>query len=77
MERATLKDLDMHSRGEVLRFLKMLWNNEPVLCPVCGNELELMHKKAKKSDCDWKCVQCDKAYKTLYLLDEVNEKMPF
>ena len=77
MERATLKDLNMHSRDEVLRFLKRLWSNEPVPCPVCGNELELLHKKAKKSDCDWKCVQCDKAYKTLYLLDEVNEKMPF
>ena len=57
MERATLKDLNMHSRDEVLRFLKKLWSNEPVPCPVCGKELELLHKKAKKSDCDWKCVQ--------------------
>lgn len=76
MQRATLQDLKMTTRREVLTFLKKLWSNEPADCPICGTKLELMHKKAKKNDCDWKCVQCDKAYKTIYLLDELNEKMP-
>ena len=33
-------------------------------------------KKAKKSDCDWQCKNCNKTYKTMYLLDEINEQMP-
>ena len=63
MERVLLKDLNMADRKEALAFLKKLWN-----------ELSLLHKKAKKSNCDWQCKQCNKVYKTIHLLDELNEK---
>ena len=76
MERVELKELKMESRNEVIRFLKKLWNLEKTNCPICGNELELLHKKAKKSNCDWQCKQCNKTFKTIYLLYELNEQMP-
>lgn len=76
MERVVLKELKMNSRNEVLSFLKKLWNHERTNCPLCGCELELLHKKAKKSDCDWQCKQCNKTFKTIHLLDELNEQMP-
>ena len=76
MERVTLKELKMNSRGEVLAFLKKLWKEEKASCPMCGEPLELLHKKAKKDDCDWQCRHCDKAFKTMHLLDELNEEMP-
>ena len=75
MERVTLKELKMNSRYEILAFLKKLWKEEKVSCPICGETLELLHKKAKKDDCDWQCKHCDKAFKTVYLLDELNEEM--
>ena len=77
MERVLLKELNMNSRQEVLQFLKRLWNEEKTECPLCGNALEMLHKKAKKNNCDWQCRHCDKTFKTLYLLDELNEQMPF
>lgn len=76
MDRVVLDELKMTSRKEVLDFLRKLWNDEVVKCPTCNNELVLLHKKAKKSTNDWQCVKCNKIYKTLYLLDELNEKMP-
>ena len=76
MERVKLKELKMSSRDEVLKFLKKLWNEEETICPICGNELELLHKKAKKSDCYWQCKRCNKTFKTIILLDELNEQMP-
>ena len=74
MERVLLKDLNMADRKEALAFLKKLWNAEKTNCPICGNELSLLHKKAKKSNCDWQCKRCNKVYKTIHLLDELNEK---
>ena len=74
MDRVTLNELKMGSREEVLRFLKSLWNQEKTSCPLCGNELELLHKKAKKSNCDWQCKVCNKTFKTIHLLDELNEQ---
>ena len=74
MDRVTLNELKMGSRQEVLRFLKSLWNQEKTNCPMCGNELELLHKKAKKSNCDWQCKVCNKTFKTIHLLDELNEQ---
>ena len=74
MNRVTLNELKMGSRQEVLRFLKSLWNQEKTSCPMCGNELELLHKKAKKSNCDWQCKECNKVFKTIHLLDELNEQ---
>ncbi len=74
MDRVKLSELKMGSREEVLRFLKSLWNQEKTSCPMCGNELELLHKKAKKSNCDWQCKVCNKVFKTIHLLDELNEQ---
>lgn len=76
MDRAILKELGFRSRNEALAFLKKLWRQEKAECPICGNELELLHKKAKKNNCDWQCKNCNKTYKTIYLLDEINEQMP-
>ncbi len=76
MEKFTLNDLKIHSRNDVLAFLKKLWNGNGAPCPVCGNALELLHKKAKKSDCDWQCRQCGKVIRTLDILDELNKTMP-
>ena len=76
MERIMLKELGFGTRNEALAFLKKLWKQEKTACPVCGNELEMLHKKAKKSDCDWQCKHCNKTYKTIHLLDEINEQMP-
>lgn len=75
MERILLTELNMSGREEILGFLKKLWNQEGADCPVCGSRLELLHKKAKKSDCDWQCKKCGKVYKTMYLLDELNRKI--
>lgn len=72
MERILLTELNMSGREEILGFLKKLWNQEGTDCPVCGSRLELLHKKAKKSNCDWQCKKCGKIYKTMYLLDELN-----
>ena len=33
-------------------------------------------KKAKKNNCDWQCKNCNKTYKTIHLLYEINEQMP-
>ena len=76
MDKITLNDLKMKSRSEVLTFLKKLWNGEGTACPICGNPLELLHKKAKKSDCDWQCRHCGKIIRTLDILDELNKTMP-
>lgn len=76
MEQVGLKELKMKSRAEALGFLKKLWKNEGADCPICTNALELLHKKAKKSDCDWQCKTCQKTYKTMGLLKEINEQMP-
>ena len=75
MERALLSELGFKTRNEALAFLKRLWRQEKAECPICSNELELLHKKAKKSDCDWQCKNCEKTYKTIHLLDELNEQM--
>lgn len=76
MERAVLKELPFKTRDEALAFLKKLWGQQGAACPICGGLLELLHRKAKKSACDWQCKSCDKVYKTIYLLDEINERFP-
>ncbi|MCQ2550666.1 MAG: transposase [Clostridia bacterium] len=75
MNRVTLKELNMNSRQEVISFLKKLWSEEEVDCPFCGEKLELLHKKAKKDNSDWQCKRCNKTFKALYLLDELNDKL--
>lgn len=76
MERVCLQELNMTNREEVLIFLKRLWNEENTDCPICGSKLEWLHKKAKKNNCDWQCRRCNKVYRTIHLLDELNERMP-
>ena len=74
MDKVLLKDLKMNSRAEVLRFLKKLWTEDGADCPFCGERLELLHKKAKKSNCDGQCKHCEKVFRTINLLDELNDQ---
>lgn len=76
MDRVKLGELHFSNRDEAVGFLKQLWNEEKIQCPICGENLEILHRKAKKSNCDWQCRKCDKTFKTIHLLDEINEQMP-
>ena len=63
------------SRDEEVRLLKKLWSREPVTCPKCGRgTLEHLHKKAKKSDCDWKCPECGEIFRTINMLMDLPDK---
>ena len=72
MERVLLKELHFTSRAQALSFLKGLWNGSPTPCPFCGNTITPLHKK---DTTDFACKSCDKAFKTIHLLDELNEAM--
>lgn len=74
MEKAVLLELGMSDRDEVVTFLKRLWTEQPTSCPKCGSTLAFMHKKAKKSNCDWKCPNCGMVYKTIDILNRLNER---
>ena len=64
-----------NSSEEELNFLKKLWTKQAVICPKCkGAVLEHLHKKAKKSDCDWKCSACGEIYRTIGMLKDLSEK---
>lgn len=64
----------MKTREEEVAFLKRLWQEIPTLCPKCGKEtLVFLHKKAKKSNCDWKCPACGEIYRTINLLMDLPE----
>jgi len=76
MDKVSLKELNFRSRGEALSFLKSLWRRRETPCPVCGETLEPLHKKAKKSDCDWQCRHCGSVFRTIALLDQLNEQLP-
>ena len=63
------------NRDEEVRLLKRLWTGRPVTCPKCGRaQLTVLHRKAKKSDCDWKCPACGEVYRTIRMLKELPEK---
>ena len=63
------------NREEEVRLLKRLWSAQPVTCPKCGQaQLEHLHKKAKKSDCDWICPGCGEIYRTIQMLKELPDK---
>ena len=63
------------TRDEELSFIKRLWQSLPTVCPKCGKvQLELLHKKAKKSDCDWQCPGCGEIYRTINMLYELLDK---
>lgn len=59
-------------RAHEVALRKRLWNKEKAVCPKCGKaEPEYLHKKAKKSDCDWKCPACGEIYRTIRMLKEL------
>lgn len=61
-----------NSRDKEVKLLKKLWTSQPVTCPKCGNaQLEHLHKKAKKSGCDWRCPACGEIYRTIRTLKEL------
>lgn len=60
------------NREEEVVWLKRLWRGEETTCPKCNNgTLVHLHKKAKKSDCDWKCPNCGEIYRTINMLKEL------
>ena len=66
------------AREEEVILLKKLWTGEKVPCPKCGKEfLEHLHKKAKKSDTEWKCPECGEIFRTINMLNELPEIAPF
>lgn len=63
------------TREEEVIFLKKLWTGEKVPCPKCGFEhLEHLHKKAKKSDTEFKCSNCGEIFRTINMLKDLPEK---
>ena len=75
METDILLYLKMHHRDEVVSFLKRLWSEQYTICPICKNgTLEHLHKKAKKSNSDWKCPTCGEIYHLIKILDKLNER---
>lgn len=63
------------SREEEVLFLKRLWAGVPTPCPKCGHKhLEHLHKKAKKSDTEWKCSHCGEIFRTINMLQELPEE---
>ena len=74
MEKDILNKLKMRSRDEAIVFLKSLWNENPQNCPLCGGKLDFLHKKAKKSNCDWICTVCGERYDTIKMLNQLNDR---
>ena len=63
------------NRDSEVKLLKNLWTGVPVTCPKCNAAtLEHLHKKAKKSDCDWKCPNCGEIYRTINMLKSLPEE---
>ena len=64
------------TRDEELNFMKRLWQGIPTVCPKCQSaELVLLHKKAKKSNNDWKCPVCGEIYRTINMMYDLPEKV--
>lgn len=60
------------NRDAEVALLKKLWRGEEVLCPKCGECILVhLHKKAKKSDCNWKCPKCGEIYRTINMLKKL------
>ena len=74
MEKDILKKLKMESREEAVIFIKSLWNEAPQSCPICGGRMDFLHKKAKKSNCDWVCTVCGERYDTIKILKQLNDE---
>ena len=74
MENDILKKFNMNSRDDAVRFLKSLWSETPQPCPLCCGKLDFLHKKAKKSNCDWICTACGERFDTIKILNQLNER---
>ena len=74
MEKDILNRLKLNSRDGAVSFLKSLWSEIPQSCPVCGGKLDFLHKKAKKSNCDWICTICGERYDTIKILKQLNNE---
>ena len=74
METDILKELNMKTRDDAVIFLKSLLIEKPLPCPLCSGKLDYLHKKAKKSNTRWKCIDCGKIYKFINILDELPNK---
>lgn len=74
-EKEILSKYHMSCRDDVVKFLKSLWNETPQLCPLCNGRLDFLHKKAKKSNCDWICTNCGERYDTIKILNQLNEEL--
>ena len=74
MENDILKKFYMNSRDDAVRFLKSLWSETPQPCPLCCGKLDFLHKKAKKSNCDWICTACGERFDTIKILNQLNER---
>ncbi len=62
----------MNTREEEVVLLKKLWREEPVTCPKCSAGILVhLHKKAKKSNCDWKCPVCGEIYRTINMFKDL------
>ena len=73
MEKEVLLKYKMNTRDDAVRFLKSMWSEKPQHCPLCGGRLDFLHKKAKKSNCDWKCTECGERYDTIKILRQLND----
>ncbi len=63
------------NRDEEVKLLKRLWTSQPTICPKCDKaKLENLHKKAKKSDCEWKCPACGEIYRTIRMFKELPDE---
>lgn len=75
MPNTILSKYHFSSRDDALKFLKSLWNEKPQLCPLCKGQLGYLHKKAKKSNCDWVCTACGERYDTMDMLNQLNAEL--
>ena len=60
------------NRDTEVALLKKMWTGQEVICPKCGQaKLVHLHKKAKKSNNDWKCPECGEVYRTINMFMEL------
>lgn len=73
MEQDVLSKYHMNGRVDAVKFLKSLWNETPQLCPLCNGTLDYLHKKAKKNNNDWVCINCGERYDAIRILNQLND----
>ena len=74
MEKDILNKLKMNNREEIVEFLKSLWSEKTKPCPLCAGKLDFLHKKVKKSNCDWICTVCGERYNSIKIFNQLNNK---